>query len=540
MRSKLPGMLILGVGLAAWSCGGYDETSTDGDGSGGSAGSATGTGGASDGSGGSVTGAGGSVTGGGSGGLVTGSGGLVTGSGGLVTGSGGLVTGSGGLVTGSGGLVTGSGGDASGGDGSGGLVTGSGGDGSGGLVTGSGGLVTGSGGLVTGSGGLVTGSGGDGSGGLVTGSGGDGSGGLVTGSGGDGSGGDGSGGDGTGGATGIIGPCDLYAADNTPCVGAYSMVRVLDSTYSGPLYQVRRGGNPLGSGGETLDIGALPNGFADAATQDAFCAGQTCTVSILYDHSEQGNDLTVAPAGCYTGGDGAAAEPDYESSATGKALTASGNNVYGLYMNAHEGYRNNGATGTAEGDESQGVYLVADGTHYGVACCWDFGTASRDNCYGPTGMMATLLFGTAWWGRGEGNGPWMMGDFESGVWAGGAVSRDPGYGAISACDASDANCPPNNDNPSLPIPFAFGILETSAGQYALRMGDATSGTLQTAYDGAAPEPWILEGGIILGMGGDNSNWSWGTFFEGAITAGRPSLATQQAVYQNVQAARYGQ
>ena len=483
-------MLILGIGSAIWSCGSFDDSS---DGTDGVAGNGAGIGG----------------SGSGVGGAVDGSGGSATGSGGSTTGSGGLTTGSGCSATGSGGLVTGSGGD------------------------GSGGLATGSGGL-DGSGG--DGSGGDGSGG--DGSGGDGSGG--DGSGGDGSGGDGSGGDGSGGDPGIIGPCDLYAADNTPCVGAYSMVRVLDGTYSGPLYQVRRGGNPLGSGGETQDIGALPNGFADAAAQDAFCAGQTCTVSILYDHSEQGNDLTVAPAGCYTGGDGSAAEPDYESSATGKALTASGNNVYGLYMNAHEGYRNNGATGTAEGNEPQGVYMVADGTHYGVACCWDFGTASRDNCYGPTGMMATLLFGTAWWGRGEGNGPWMMGDFESGVWAGGSAPRDPGYGAIEACDADEANCPPNNNNPSLPIPYAFGILETSAGQYALRMGDATSGTLHTAYDGAAPAPWILEGGIILGMGGDNSNWSYGTFFEGAITAGRPSLATQEAVFQNVQAAGYGQ
>ena len=72
------------------------------------------------------------------------------------------------------------------------------------------------------------------------------------------------------------------------------------------------------------------------------------------------------------------------------------------------------------------------------------------------------------------------------------------------------------------------------------MGDATSGALQTAYDGAAPAQWILEGGIILGIGGDNSNWSYGTFYEGAITAGRPSLQTQEAVFQNVQEARYGQ
>ena len=39
---------------------------------------------------------------------------------------------------------------------------------------------------------------------------------------------------------GITGPCDLYAAGNTPCVAAHSTVRALYGTYGGPLYQVRR------------------------------------------------------------------------------------------------------------------------------------------------------------------------------------------------------------------------------------------------------------------------------------------------------------
>ena len=37
----------------------------------------------------------------------------------------------------------------------------------------------------------------------------------------------------------------------------------------------------------------------------------------------------------------------------------------------------------------------------------------------------------------------------------------------------------NPNNPPLRIPYAFGILETDAGNYALRMGDATSGDLHT-------------------------------------------------------------
>src|SRR5690242_21759087 len=36
------------------------------------------------------------------------------------------------------------------------------------------------------------------------------------------------------------GPCDIYAAGNTPCVAAHSTTRALYGSYSGPLYQVKR------------------------------------------------------------------------------------------------------------------------------------------------------------------------------------------------------------------------------------------------------------------------------------------------------------
>jgi hypothetical protein len=321
-----------------------------------------------------------------------------------------------------------------------------------------------------------------------------------------------------------VGPCDLYATGGTPCVAAFSTVRLLSSTYGGPLYQVRKGGSNTGSGGTTLDIGIVAGGYADAAAQDAFCGADTCTVSTLYDQSGRGNNLTVAPAGCYTG---TASEPDYESNAKGRSLTVNGHKVYALYMMPHEGYRNNNGTGIPTGTAPQGVYEVADGKRIGTACCWDFGNASTNNCNGPTGIMNALYFGTGYWGRGAGNGPWFMGDFEAGVWAGG----------------SGASQTTNNSLPSSNVDFAFGILKTSTTnntpQYAIRVGNAQSGALTTAYDGQAPAAWQGRGGIILGIGGDNSNSSLGTFFEGAVTAGRPSDATDDAVLQNVQSVGYG-
>ena len=101
----------------------------------------------------------------------------------------------------------------------------------------------------------------------------------------------------------------------------------------------------------------------------------------------------------------------------------------------------------------------------------------------------------------------------------------------------------NPNNPSITWDYAFGLVKTDTGssgaQYAIRVGNAQTGGLTTAYDGKAPAPWNLQGAVVLGVGGDNSNTSYGTFYEGAITVGRPSDATDLAVLQNVQAANYG-
>ncbi len=48
-----------------------------------------------------------------------------------------------------------------------------------------------------------------------------------------------------------------------------------------------------------------------------------------------------------------------------------------------------------------------------------------------------------------------------------------------------------------------------------------------------------QGAIILGVGGDNSNASAGTFFEGAMTAGFPEAASDDAVQANIVAVGYG-
>lgn len=333
-------------------------------------------------------------------------------------------------------------------------------------------------------------------------------------------------------------PCDIYEAGGTPAVAAYSTVRILSSKYTGPLYQVRRK-----TDNQTKDISALSDGFANSAEQDAFLGSSAGTVSKLFDQSGKANDLTVAKKGCYIGD---AAKDDNESDAKGRSLMVNGHKVYALYQKSRDGYRSNQegysgypdkakpGNGMPTGNQAQGIYMVVDGKRGGGGCCYDFGNGSTNNCNGGTGLMCAIYIGKDW-GQGAGSGPWFGADFEAGVWMGGTKKGDPGWGAWNEVH------PVNPNNPSMPMEYAFGLLKTNATNYAIRASNAQSGNLITAYDGALPTTlrWALQGSIVLGIGGDNSILGSGTFFEGVITAGRPSDAVDADVLKNVQNARYG-
>lgn len=333
------------------------------------------------------------------------------------------------------------------------------------------------------------------------------------------------------------GPCDIYKEAGTPCVAAYSTVRVLNSAYTGALYQVRKTSDKT-----TKDISQTTDGYSNAAEQETFLGTNAGTISKIYDQSGKGSDLTVAKKGSYIG---TAAQDDKESDAKGLKIMVNGHSVYAIFAKSTEGYRakQEGYTGypatvTASagmptGNQPQGIYMLVDGArpNIGCCCCFDFGNASLDNAAGGTGMMNTLFFGTAYWGKGQPSGPWFENDMEAGVWAGGS-------GAAGAT---------NNNLPSSKFNFAFGITKTSTSgtpQYAIRVANATAGPggspkLVTAYDGQAPSTWKQQGGIVLGIGGDNSNSSDWTFYEGCITAGRPADKTDSLVFQNIVNARYG-
>ena len=249
-----------------------------------------------------------------------------------------------------------------------------------------------------------------------------------------------------------------------PCGAAYSTVRGAQKTYTGSLYQVRNMSSAMntGSGGMLKDIGMSADGFADTSVQDAFCSGTVCTFSIIYDQSGNGERPQGRARGLLATAERTRPCPTSSRARPRASLTVGGHKVYTLYMNAREGYRtplNVKAKGVPMGNTAQGIYELADGTHAGNACCWDFGSVSPDPTKYVT--MNTLFFGTGFWDKGAGSGPWFMGDFEGGVWAGGSAS---GTGNT------------NSTNPSMKVPFALGILHTPVGKYALRMADVKTAT----------------------------------------------------------------
>jgi hypothetical protein len=144
--------------------------------------------------------------------------------------------------------------------------------------------------------------------------------------------------------------------------------------------------------------------------------------------------------------------------------------------------------------------------------------------------MDAINFGTqCWFGGCSGTGPWVQADLEWGLYPGGSQSWNPNQRAFTS-------------------KFVTATLKNNGtSRFAIKGSNAQSGSLFTLWDGALPpgySPMKKQGAIILGSGGDcckpggGANLSAGTFYEGAMVAGYPSDATENAVQANVIAAGY--
>lgn len=323
----------------------------------------------------------------------------------------------------------------------------------------------------------------------------------------------------------INGPCDFYEKYGVKCVAAHSTTRKLYSKYDGPLYQVVRE-----SDGKTLDIGTIDGVYANAVLQDAFLEGTIGYISIIYDQTGHGNDLIQASPGTFKG----PAKGEFNTLPIADMAPANlnGHKVYGAYFMPGMGLRNNNASYMPINDEPEGIYYVVDGTHYDSGCCFDYGNSSTNGKAVGRGTMETTYFGTSTnWGSGNGDGPWIMADMESGLFSGFNAKK--------------------NDVPSITDWRFVAAYVNGGGQnkWDLRGGDATKPDVVTFYEGERPSspdpndvyfPMSKKGGLLLANGGDNGNGSAGTFYEGVITAGYPSLEAVKAVQANIAAAQYAE
>ncbi len=327
------------------------------------------------------------------------------------------------------------------------------------------------------------------------------------------------------------GPCDIYAAAGDPCAAAHSTTRALYASYNGPLYQILRQ-----SDGKTLDIGIVQpaaspvpdaGGYADAAAQDKFCTQTYCWITTIYDQSPKHNDLTQAPRGGFSGP--AMGGFNNLPLADMAPITIMGHKVYGVFIVPGMGLRQDDPKGTAVDDQAEGQYWVINGQHFNSGCCFDYGNAEIDSRDDDNGTMETTYFGNATpWYSGSGHGPWIMTDQENNLV--GCVNADGSKG-----------CP---NLPSITWRFVTAMAKGEPHHWTSMGGDAQRGPLSVMFDGgrvnSTYDPMRKQGAILLGNGGDNSNSSQGTFYEGAMTAANtfPTDATDQLVQANVVAAGY--
>ena len=321
-------------------------------------------------------------------------------------------------------------------------------------------------------------------------------------------------------------PCDIYAAGGTPCEAAYSTTRALFAAYDGPLYQVQRA-----SDGSDLNIGLeSAGGVVNSAPQVSFCSGTTCTITELYDQTANANNMPISQGTACSGCSGGISGPgpngsDIGSPAMALPVTVGGRPAYGALFDAQgTGYRIDNARNVPTGSQPEGVYMLTSSNLTSNGCCFDFGSAEANDSDDGNATMNAIYYGTDCWTQNcTGPGPWVGGDLENGMY-------------FSNTGANPSSIPSETGS-------FLSAWEKNNGttNFTLKYGNGQQGGLTQSYSGALPsgyDPMKVQPSIELGTGGDNSIWGDGEFFEGAVTAGYPSDATENAVQASLVAAGY--
>ena len=307
-------------------------------------------------------------------------------------------------------------------------------------------------------------------------------------------------------------PCDIYAAADTPCVAAHSTTRALYDAYDGPLYQVERA-----SDGTTTDICLVSTGgVRQLGHAGLVLRGHYLLITEIFDQSGHGNNLTDAPAGGDDSG------PDSLANAAAAPVRSTGTRPTGSTPAPASG------TGTTPPLASRPATRRRASTTSSTARTSTTSAASTSATPRPT----TTTTATAPWkpstsatrrlGHGAGTGPWIMADLENGLYSG----SNAGY---------------NSGDPTIDYRFTTAMIEGEGepvGDHRRQRAIGLACPPTSAGRALGLQPDDKQGAIMLGIGGDNSDGGAGTFYEGVMTSGYPTAATEDAVQANIVSADY--
>jgi hypothetical protein len=336
-------------------------------------------------------------------------------------------------------------------------------------------------------------------------------------------------------------PGDIAKAAGTPFVAAHSMTRTLFSAYIGPLFKALRVSDK-----QEKDIGTVTStGLVDLSSLSTFCSGTSCKVTTLYDQSGNGNDMwrgdTAANSPMDNGeaaklcdlmdieywqmSDGTkvplALEHGWESGQTWKAVS--------------QCLRNRDKTkNMPTGAQAQTEFAIFHAKYLNDNCCFNYGNTGKLIHYSGPGTLSALNFSKIqFWSKGDGNGPWPMVDFETGVYAGNTGKCGSGIPTSVACTSTG-----QNPNPSVTFDMVTTLFKhNGVDHWAIKTGNAKTGPLSVNVDlQSLPKgysPLKQEGGLGLGEGGAADAHGSGGFSEGAVIAGETSNATDDAFQKSI-------
>jgi hypothetical protein len=239
----------------------------------------------------------------------------------------------------------------------------------------------------------------------------------------------------------------------------------------------------------------------NAAEQDSFCSGTTCTITEIYDQSPEGNNLAVEGQAGENGG------ADKPAVANALPVTVDGHEAYGLDITQGTGYRDDNTKGIAVNGEPESMYMVASGSNVNSGCCFDFGNAETNNDDNGAGHMdAVNLTAYCEFSPCSGPGPWVEADMENGQYVSGDGSNPndtsndnegvmtSGFASASTDAAVQASIVSagyaGSASPS--APSAAGPTVVHAGYSSVYTVDASNGDLQETYLPAIGDPWSTQ------------------------------------------------